>query len=440
MEFSDIATENNVIACLLKGEDAWLRLPDGIGEEDFTSPLLQGIFIVTDHLFGEGAKIDWVTISQRLPDNLKKDLKGVGDWAYLQTLKDLPIDPGNIELEAKKLKELTVRRRMHKAGQTIAEIASDKGQLDYLLAKIEEVIADIPQDTSSDVFPIGKFAQEWVDEKKSHPQEVPGLPSGFPILDKLVGGFQPGRLYITAARMKVGKSVLLLNWAKNLAVENKEPVLWISTEHSWDIEWPRLLSMVSEVPVRIVDRGLFAGNLLMEAKVEDAVEQIIGSPFHFTYMPDFSLSKIRRVTRKYAKVHGVKACFFDYIKTPAEESALTEWQELGRFTFGLKALAEKHKVSLLTAVQINRIGENLWREDGEMSFAQVAGSDRIGHAMDYGMILRPLNKKERERAGFAGENARILDMAETRHGVNYRHLLNFNSDIVTLKEAGEWIS
>ncbi len=51
---------------------------------------------------------------------------------------------------------------------------------------------------------------------------LPGVPSGFPSLDKVTYGWQPSDLVILAARPAVGKTAFALNLVRNAALNPRE--------------------------------------------------------------------------------------------------------------------------------------------------------------------------------------------------------------------------
>lgn len=60
--------------------------------------------------------------------------------------------------------------------------------------------------------------------------EYSGVPSGFPSLDKITGGWQPSDLIVVAARPSVGKTSFALTVARNAAMDYRIPVACFSLE------------------------------------------------------------------------------------------------------------------------------------------------------------------------------------------------------------------
>lgn len=428
----DPGSERNALACVIKSNEAWLKLPANFGSEEFEVPLNKALWIVIDSLYSKGAAIDPVVVHEALPVQFQEELRDLGGWNYIQTLHDLPIDPNNITYESGKLLELSMSRRMFHAGARIVDLSSKEKPISKKREEIEVILGEIDKSNDELVENIAVNGYEFIDKKMANPVEIPGIPSGFDEVDRAIQGFQPGRLYVVGARKKTGKSMILLNWAKYISVDLGIPILWISTEHTIDDEYSRLLSHTSGVYEMAINNGTFSKVELHMQKVADANEKLSKSPFHFVSMPFFSLDKIKRLTRKMVRVHGVQIVFFDFIKTPEGDNHLKEWQELGNFTYGLKALAIAEGVPIVSAVQINREGQQNFRLDGEIDSDSFAGSDRIAQALSVAFILRKPNQQE---ANGDSDSFRVLRIADNRHGAaSLKMLLNFRGETITMSE------
>ena len=429
----DAGTERNVLACIVKSDDAWIKLPSVFGEEEFEVPVNKALWTVLDSLYSRGASIDPVVVFESLPAQFQAELKDLGGWNYIQALKDLPIDPRNVTHEAEKLIELTIRRRIDKAGDKLKEEAKSREALARVREDVELIFSDIDKESSGDeVQNIATNGYDFIKNKMSNPSEVPGIHSGFLEVDRVTQGFQPGRLYVVGARKKTGKSMLLLNWARHIAVDQGIPVLWISTEHTIDDEYSRLLSLESGVYEISINNGMFSRVEAHVGRVADAQERIAHSPFNFVSMPFFSLEKIRRLTRKMVRVYGVKILFFDFIKSPESEANSKEWQELGKFTYGLKALGVAEGIPVVSAVQINREGQQNFRLDGEIDSDHFAGSDRIAQALSVAWVLRAPNNQE---ANGDSNAFRVLKITDNRHGAaGLKMLLDFHGETIRMSE------
>ena len=81
-----------------------------------------------------------------------------------------------------------------------------------------------------------------------------GIPSGFPSLDKITGGWQNGDLIVIGSRPYVGKTAFGLNVAINVAMNMHIPVMYYSLEMSTEYIAKRLLYSHANAEGNIADR------------------------------------------------------------------------------------------------------------------------------------------------------------------------------------------
>src|SRR5690606_34372882 len=101
---------------------------------------------------------------------------------------------------------------------------------------------------------------EKIEVMRTRQDQLTGVPTGFPKLDKLTYGWQPTDLIILAARPSVGKTAFALNLARSAAM-NKEkptPVGFFSLEMSSSQLVQRILSAESEIGLEKISRGNLA--------------------------------------------------------------------------------------------------------------------------------------------------------------------------------------
>lgn len=64
------------------------------------------------------------------------------------------------------------------------------------------------------------------------PKKLMGLTSGYPELDRITGGFEPGNLIVVASRPSMGTSALSHSFVRHVSLELKQPSLLFSMEHT----------------------------------------------------------------------------------------------------------------------------------------------------------------------------------------------------------------
>jgi len=89
---------------------------------------------------------------------------------------------------------------------------------------------------------------------REKPGFIPGISTGYPKLDRKLGGLQARTFTLLAARPKVGKSALVLNIVLNAGLDGKR-VAFFSQEMSEDQLLWRLASMTSGIPGQAIREG-----------------------------------------------------------------------------------------------------------------------------------------------------------------------------------------
>lgn len=432
---ASLQQERNVLASIIQSQEAWLRVSDKLTEEDFTNPINQALWQIVDEMWESGVKPSPVSINDKLPTEIKKQVDELGGWEYISTLEKIPVEPLSVEHPAKELKNLTILRRGRAAGDQIKSFAEKTDSSETFLEKVEEIVNEIPGVVGTEVTLLGSIVEDYIAEKRANPKKIPGLSTGYPIFDSIVQGLQPGRLYILGARTGVGKSIWCLNLVKSLAIDQDIPVLYISTEQTQRDEISRLVSIVAEVPEHYINNGTFIQANDFPERVDEAQDKIKGAPIFFSHDPMFSPEKLYRTIKKYVLIEKVQAVFFDYIRIPVNKVGSSDkWALVGDLAYGLKAIASDLNVPIISAVQVNRDGSEAFKATGEMDGSYFALSDMIEQASSVAAVLRPLNKTEREENPDY-ESKRILTFSKNRHGSkNTKLLFTIDQSFVKLTE------
>jgi replicative DNA helicase len=413
---SDSAEERNLIACTIRSQEAWLRVSNLITVSDFTHPINRALWDVIDKMRGDNSVPSPVSVADKLPTDIKPMVEALGGWEYIDSLMKIPVDPLGVEQHAKRLHELTVLRRGRQAGESITKLADKGGPSDTFLQKVDEIVNDIPGEIGTEVILLGSIVTDYIDEKRANPKKIPGISTGYPILDANIQGLQPGRMYILGARTGMGKSVWCLNLVKKLAIDQGIPVLYISTEQSATDEISRLISIVADTPEHYINNGTFVNMNDYPERVAEAEIKIKDAPIHFSHDPFFSPEKLYRTIKKFVITEGVKAVFFDYIRIPQGNIASKDkWALVGDLSYGLKAIASDLKVPVISAVQVNRDGSQEFKATGEIDGSSFALSDMIEQSASVAMVLRPLNHTEQKDYPDY-KFKRVITFSKNRHG------------------------
>jgi replicative DNA helicase len=96
-----------------------------------------------------------------------------------------------------------------------------------------------------------------IEDMRNKQEDITGVPSGFPTMDRVIYGWQPSDLVILAARPAVGKTAFALNLVRYAAFNKTKPtpVAFFSLEMSAAQLVQRILSAESEIMLEKISRG-----------------------------------------------------------------------------------------------------------------------------------------------------------------------------------------
>ena len=143
--------------------------------------------------------------------------------------------------------------------------------------------------------------------------ETPGVPSGYPSIDRMTRGWNRGELIVIGGRPCVGKSTLLLRMARNCAVQFGLPAAVFSMQMSSAEVSNRLISAETGIPMEKLE-----GFERMENEdwihADASLRKLAGSQLFLDDTPGLSPSDISERVRQLVKRRQVRAVFIDNLQ------------------------------------------------------------------------------------------------------------------------------
>ena len=175
------------------------------------------IFDVLAAMDDEQAKIDLYTLLQRC----KQTGAGI-ETAYLAQLTQCVGSGVNVLDHARRLKDVEIRRRLCLFGQELsARAAADPdGVIDWATEEITAIASDTVR--AGDIMPLSDVLRATLDrleqrQKARQSGACVGVPTGLQRLDAITGGWRGGQLIVLAGRPAMGKSAVMLYFARAAA-------------------------------------------------------------------------------------------------------------------------------------------------------------------------------------------------------------------------------
>lgn len=426
-----VEAEESVLGAILIDPDAILRVSEILRPDDFYVAKNRYVYEAMLALFEDRTAIDYVTLSERL--DASKRLRAAGGDLHLANLLNVVPSALNVDSYAERVKELSVRRKLLRMASEAARLGYDETiPLDEVLGAVDRAALALHNDRErgeSRLRHVESVLGE-VFDTLSDAAEGGGaavLSTGYRDLDRILGGFRRGGLYIVAARTGIGKTAFLLTLAARIAGEDKR-VAFFSLEMSAQDVGDRLLAM----------RGAATLWELTTCNVKDwqwpAIAEAIGTASELPLMiddtPALSVEALRTKAVRLSLEDKLDIVFVDYLqlmRTDARERGEQRYREIARVTQGLKALAKELRVPVIAAAQLGRNAEGT-----VPTLVDLRESGDIENDADGVIFIH----RERDRST---SNAQII-VAKHRHGATGIVDVYWIPERVTFGEVYEGVS
>ncbi len=378
----DIDAEEAVIGSLLIDGTAIFKIATLLQQSDFYHEQNQWLYEACLSLYQQpDGVINQITVAQEL--DRKGKLEACGGAAYLSHL--ISIVPTSLDIEhyAQIVYRLAVMRRLISAADKIAAIGYEADpDVDTSLSKAEDVLFKLRHGQSPrDFVHIRQVLDKYFEE--TAPSPTPGaegyegvLPytlSGFTGLDEILGGFQHSDLIIVGGRPSMGKSSLVLNIARNAAMEQGACIALFSLEMARDSLVWRLLSSESGVNLSHIRLGLHTEE--EEKRIMEATGKLSEASIYIDDTPQLRMVEMRSKARRLHLEHPIDLIILDYLHLMQTDSRTeNRVQELSFLSRSLKGLARELDVPVLAVSQLSRASEFRASHVPQLSDLRESGS------------------------------------------------------------------
>lgn len=224
--------EEAVIGAMMVYDESLTLGMENLTEKSFYAPKMRLIFNAISQLFQGRSAVDTTTVAEQLRQN--GTLEEIGGVTELASLTMGVGAAANIEYYIKILQQKTIQRDIIGAAYGILKNAFDPScVVDALISDSQsEIYNAIQGNMRSGYVEFGNALNRAI-ERIQHSQEstgLTGIPSGFPTLDHITMGWQPGNLIVIGARPGHGKTAIALNMTRCAAIQHGIPTAFFSVE------------------------------------------------------------------------------------------------------------------------------------------------------------------------------------------------------------------
>ncbi|CAI3252373.1 replicative DNA helicase [Enterococcus cecorum] len=378
----DIEAEQAVLGAIFLDAEALVEAMAQIEPQDFYRRAHQIIFRSMIALNDRNENIDIITLKSQIES--ENTLEDVGGISYLTELSQVTPTASGVAHYAKIVKDKsTLRELIQAATKIVKEGYSQEGSVEEIVEAAEKGILNVSEKRNSTGFQaiadVLNSTMENIDRLSQQNEEITGLPTGYPELDKMTAGLQPEELIILAARPAVGKTAFALNIAQNIGTRTDRSVAIFSLEMGAESLVNRMLCAEGTIEAGHLRTGQLTEqewhNLIM------AMGSLSNTSIFIDDTPGIKVSEIRARCRRLAQEKGnLGLILIDYLQLIEGSGRESRQQEVSEISRQLKKLAKELKVPVIALSQLSRSVEQ--RQDKRPVLSDIRESGSIEQDAD----------------------------------------------------------
>ncbi len=350
----DIQAEESVVASLIVDSEAIYKVAPVLHPSDFFRESNGWTYDACLALWERNEAINQVTVAHEL--DRRGRLEEVGGLSFLsQLVTDLPTAVG-VEYLAHIVKRDSTYRMMVSVANSIAQVAYQGGpDLEGALAKAEALVYALRTgERLRDFIHIREFLDPYLDPPDADTSVPYGghVRTGLSDLDTILGGLNPSDLIIVAARTGVGKTSLMLNFARNAAVGQHAKVALFSLEMAGEQLAQRLLAAEARVDSARLRLGLH--NEVEESRIMHAHGILSQAEIYVDDTAMIQIPELRAKAVRLKRDKGLDLIVVDYLQLVHGNRSENRVQEISFITRSLKELARELNLPVVAGSQLSR--------------------------------------------------------------------------------------
>jgi replicative DNA helicase len=403
--------ERSVLGSMLRDNGVISVVVQLLRQENFYSDANQKIYKAISDLNDKGGQpVDVVLLAEELKQ--RGQIEDIGGYSYLAELWDAAPTAANAEYYARIVRDRAVVRNLIHASTEILRDAYDQAQpADELVEQAERKILDVAQmGVTGQTFTLEQAlaeAYDRIDTRNTGEQmSISGLSTGYTDLNEITAGLQNSELIIVAARPSVGKTSFALNIARNIVVDEGQPVFFVSLEQSRIELAERLLCCQARVDSHKLRKGSLNSDDM--EKLIEAGGVLRNAKLFIDDTPGQGMLRIAANARRLKLRHHLKLVVIDYLQLIDPDNRRDPRQEqVAQISRRLKFLARELAIPVMALAQVNRSSED--RQDHRPRLADLRESGCL--TGDSLVTLAPGGERVpiRELVGRTGLHAWALD-------------------------------
>ena len=423
---NDYKEERYVIGCLLSFNNAYTIVFPYLDEDCFYDKKCQEVWKMIDSMSKKCIPVDLISVSAEL---LKRN--STISQIDLIEYSDSATTTVNLEYHAKRLKELSTRRKFWLIGQNLIKAGITEGvEISEIQQKTMDNFCNVLDKTDgfSTLTDALQSLNDIILRNASSDSIITGTKTGMTKFDEK-GGLQKSDLIIVAGETSMGKTSLALSMTRN-AIENNAKVAFYSMEMTKEQLSARLLSAKTNIPANNI---LYSGSLAPSEMrmIDDARGKLPGDNLYFDDNSTSNIDSILLSIRMLKMQKNIDGAVIDYLQilnVNSRNGNISREQAMGDASRRLKNLAKELNIWIIALSQLSRDSTN-----PEPNLNRLRDSGQIGEAADVVILVyrpeyynrsypSPYDNKE----DYPTEGTAMIDVAKGRNIGTFKFFLGFD--------------
>lgn len=333
---------------------------DSVTDDDFFESDNKAVFRMLKEMYMDGYEVNLYTVLEKYGNALKG--MSFGDRSFLQAFNSLTL-PGETRILVENVKELANLRKLNgiiaKAsalinsgeGSAKASRVLEDGLIGFSSTAKRDLVA--PKDMGMTIL---ESVIERMDAEKRRESVIN---THFRKLNKATQGFEKGDLVILSAESGAGKSAFAMNLSKDIAIDQKRPLLYLNSEMATKqmaLRWCSFMSKVSHSKLR---EGATTDEDFK--RISSTADIFALGKLYTLNIPDLQVENVLSEIRRAKSRYGIEMAIVDYIgrMDTINNKDAKEWQVLLNGARRLKTIAQEMGIVVVMVAQLAEGGNRL---------------------------------------------------------------------------------
>lgn len=365
--------EREVLAAVMIGRVSWSEL--GLDPSDFGTAGPRAIAEAIARMEDEDISVDLPGVMDRVPDHgaLAGDIVAGGAYTV-----------GRFSGHCAAIREASKKRRLARIAESVVAAVHDGQTADEAASEASTALIELSREDGQaggaiDAHRALGIWVEHVEDRVESGDEYAGVTTGWPSLDRLMGGMERADLVIVGGRPSMGKTTFAMNAAISGSRECGVQI--------YSLEMPahklvgRMVSTIGRVSMDAVKRPRLISDEDWP-KITNASDQIRRMNLWIDDRGGISVETLRARARADARERDIGLIVVDYLQLlTAAKSSESETAKTTYVSSQLKAMAKELDVPVIVLSQLSRDVER--RVSGEPVLADLRQSGAIEQDADF---------------------------------------------------------